>query len=1220
MKENLKNMETQEDTHTHMFVIKRSGEREKLSFDMITRRVSELCYDLSDEVDAGFVSQKVISGLIPNITTSEIDQQTARISAQMVNYHPQYAILAARLVVSDLHKQTCDKFSELAVKMYDYLHEKTGRHMPLISKEVRDIAIEHKDIIDNAIKHSRDMNFTYFGFMTLMRSYLLKMHDKVVETPQHMYMRVSIGIHGNDISRILETYEMLSCGQLSHASPTMFHSGTPTPQMASCFLLSMSGDEDSIVSIYDTLKQCAVISKAAGGIGLHPHTIRAAGSYIAGTNGHSNGLVPMLRVFDTTSRYVDQGGNKRPGAFAIYLEPWHGDIFEVLDMKLQTGIEDLRGRNLFYALWVPDLFMKRVQNDEDWTLMCPHECKGLSKVWGPEFEALYTKYETEKKGLRTIKAQKLWSHILKIQQETGTPYIMFKDSCNRCSNQRHYGTIESSNLCVSGDTEIMTECGPQAIRSLVHTPCPRDIASEADRLRTETELTELNVSLAGVERNMKCPKQLRKVVLEAKLESLAPAAEEKIVKSEKTQNLVKIWNGTQWTEVEPMKTAEKKSLMRITTSFGSIIDCTPEHIFILNETTPTSSCGASCGVSCGVSCGEPCLCPPTHVRCAASELHIGTRLIKTPPVVYDGLIKFEIPEDDAFRRGYIFAYGILKSGAEPANLGAKPPGLKVHCLVIEKRVVTADVLKTLLYSEKDVRKQFPLENHDDLAFILVEEGEQSLQTRLQAPLATRRAWVKGFFTGLSGNLNEAKASHAILRRPWTMIRSVGEDARMKPVGGNGLWQLTWPSKTVDDETPRVIGIQLLNIVEDTYCFTEPLEHAGVFNEQLTGQCAEIVQYSDPSEIAVCNLASVSLNKFVVRRDPIDGVSEMDLFEMINVPKVFNFNALHAVVKKTVVNLNRIIDRNQYDLEEMRTSNLKHRPIGIGIQGLADTFALLKLPWEAKVTDGEKERVIPHPEARLLNQQIFETMYHAALESSCELAEVEGTYETWPGCPASENQLQFDLWGVTPTSLWDWEALRAKIAKTGLRNSLLLTCMPTASTAQILGNNESFEPFTSNMYTRNVNSGEFQVVNKYLIMDLMNIGMWNEKMRKDIIRYNGSVQNIPNIPQDIKDVYKTVWEISQRTLIDMSADRGAFICQSQSFNLHMRNPRDDQLTSALFYAWERGLKTGMYYLRTRPACDPIKFTIDPNEAHEDTEAEIKATCARDNPGACLACST
>lgn len=762
-----------------MYVFKRDGRREPVRFDKITARISRMCYGLDEKrIDPVAVAQRVVTGVYPGVTTIELDNLTAETAAYMTTIHPDYATLAARLAISNLHKQTKKPFSDVIEDLYNYYNPKTQKKSPMISEEVYKIVMKHKDELNSAINYDRDFSYNYFGFKTLERSYLLRINGKVAERPQHLLMRVAVGIHGDDIPKVLESYDLMSKRYFTHASPTLFNAGTPRPQMSSCFLVAMK--EDSIEGIYDTLKQCALISKTAGGIGLHIHNIRSTGSYIAGTNGTSNGIIPMVRVFNSTARYVDQGGNKRPGAIAIYLEPWHADIFDFIDIRKNHGKEEIRARDLFPALWIPDLFMKRVEQNDTWTLFSPSEAPGLSDVYGDEFEKLYTRYEKEGRGRRTVKAQKLWYQILEAQTETGTPFMIYKDACNRKSNQKNLGTIKSSNLC-----------------------------------------------------------------------------------------------------------------------------------------------------------------------------------------------------------------------------------------------------------------------------------------------------------------------------------------------------------------------------------------------------CEVVEYSSPDEVGVCNLANICLPAFV----------ESDKDHCW-----FNFEKLHKITKVVTRNLNRVIDRNYYPVPEACNSNMRNRPIALGVQGLADTFFMLRLPFDS-------------PEARELNIQIFETLYHGALEESNQLSVEEGTYETYEGSPASKGILQYDMWNKKPTDLWDWEALKAKIAKDGLRNSLLVAPMPTASTSQIMGYNECFEPFTSNIYQRRVLAGEFQIVNPYMLRDLIDMGIWNDAMKNFIIHDNGSIQNLPNIPDNIKKLYRTVWELSQKSVIDMAADRGAYICQSQSMNIHLQSPTMGKLTSMHFYGWKKGLKTGMYYLRTQAAARAIQFTVDQQLAKE-----------------------
>jgi ribonucleoside-diphosphate reductase alpha chain len=766
------------------YVIKRNGKQESVKFDKVTARIRKLSYGLSPLVNAIDVAKKTIDGIYAGVPTTELDSLAAETAASLTIVHPDYAILASRIAVSNLHKSTEKSFSATMKSLHTYVDNATGKVMPLIADDVMDIIEKNADILDSSIIYARDYTFDYFGFKTLERSYLLKVNGIIVERPQQMYMRVAVGIHKEDIDSVIETYHLMSERWMTHATPTLFNAGTPKPQMSSCFLLTMK--EDSIDGIYDTLKQTAKISQSAGGIGLAIHNVRATGSYIGGTNGTSNGIVPMLKVFNDTARYVDQGGGKRKGAFAIYLEPWHADVFDFLDLRKNHGKEEMRARDLFYALWICDLFMKRVEEGGDWSLFCPHECPGLSDCWGEEFETLYHTYEEEGKAKKTIKAQELWFAILQSQTETGTPYMLYKDSANRKSNQQNLGTIKSSNLCT-----------------------------------------------------------------------------------------------------------------------------------------------------------------------------------------------------------------------------------------------------------------------------------------------------------------------------------------------------------------------------------------------------EIMEYTSPDEVAVCNLASLALPRFVT-----DGQ--------------FDFDRLYEVTYQVTKNLNKVIDHNYYPVKEAENSNVKHRPIGIGVQGLADVFLMLRLPFESDL-------------AKILNKNIFEAIYFAAMTASKDLAKELGSYTSYEGSPVSKGVFQYDMWGVTPSDRWNWDELKEQVAKYGIRNSLLLAPMPTASTSQIFGNNECFEPYTSNIYTRRVLSGEFIVVNKHLLKDLVSLGLWNNTMKNNIIAANGSIQHIPEIPADIRELYKTVWEIKQRNLIDMSADRGAYICQSQSLNLFVDTPSTSKLTSMHFYAWKKGLKTGMYYLRSQAATQAFQFTVE-KQATEQVDAVIPKVAA------------
>ncbi|MEY4860482.1 MAG: hypothetical protein RL059_181 [Bacteroidota bacterium] len=791
-----------------MYVVKRDAKKETVKFDKITARIVKMCYGLDSLVSPEAVAMKVIEGIYDGVTTIDLDNLAAEVAAAKTIDHPDYALLASRIAVSNLHKETKKTFSEVMHDLYTYIDPKTNQQASLLADDVYQIVMDNKELLDSSIIYDRDFRYEYFGFKTLTRSYLMKLNGKIAERPQQMLMRVAIGIHKRDVQAAITTYHLMSEGWFTHATPTLFNAGTPKPQMSSCFLLTMK--EDSIGGIYDTLKSCAQISQSAGGIGLAIHDIRATGSYIKGTNGTSNGIVPMLRVFNDTARYVDQGGGKRKGSFAIYIEPWHADVFDFLDLKKNHGKEENRTRDLFLALWIPDLFMKRVKDNGEWTLMCPHECPGLSDVHSEAFEKLYLQYEKEGKGRKTIKAQDLWFKILESQVETGTPYMLYKDAANSKSNQQNLGTIKSSNLCT-----------------------------------------------------------------------------------------------------------------------------------------------------------------------------------------------------------------------------------------------------------------------------------------------------------------------------------------------------------------------------------------------------EIIEYTAPDEIAVCNLASLALPKYV-KED-----------------KSFDHDKLFEVTYQATVNLNRIIDENFYPVEDAKKSNLRHRPIGLGVQGLADTFILMGLPFES-------------PGAKALNKEIFETLYFAAMTASKDQAIEFGTYETYAGSPVSNSIFQYDMWGVVPSNRWDWSQLKAEVKKHGVRNSLLLAPMPTASTAQILGNNECFEPYTSNLYTRRVLSGEFIIVNRHLLKDLVKAGLWNRDMRLKIMSANGSIQNISEIPQDIKDLYKTAWEISQKSILELAADRGAYICQSQSLNIFMENANFAKLTSMHFYGWEKGLKTGMYYLRTKAATDAIKFTVDQAISSEPEalvsedgdmtlEEQAALACSLENPDSCEMCS-
>lgn len=989
-----------------MSVIKRDGSRVPVQFDKVLERIRKAALGLSTAVNYTRLAQLVLAEIHDGVHTTELDELAARLAVSFVSVHPDWGTLASEIILSNCQRSSPATFSDAM--------ELLGETR--IAADVLEFIRANKEILNGMIVHKRDFLLDYFGFKTLEKGYLMRGEGRrVIETPQYLWMRVAVGLWGGSVtepfhssrshsltledrlSKIKATYDLMSHKAMTHATPTLFNSGTPRAQMSSCYLQSMKAD--SVEGIFDTLKDCAQISKYAGGIGLHIHNIRAAGSHIAGTNGVSDGIVPMLRVFNNTARYINQGG-RRNGSIAIYLEPWHADIQAFLKLKSNTGTEEERARDLFYGLWIPDLFMTRVESGGVWSLFCPHEAPGLSDVHGDAFVTLYEKYEAEGRARATVPAQKLWSEILVSQIETGTPYLLYKDAANAKSNQQHLGTIKSSNLCVAPETLIMTSTGDYPI-----------------------------ATLAG--------------------------------------QTVKVWNGDRWSETTVMKTGESQKLITVVLRVIQNRVATHEMDDHIISTTTVETISITC--------------TPYH--------------------------KF-----------------ILQDGT---------------------RVDAA----TLVPNQKLGNWKVPYELS-----------------------CWSSCWEGGF--------SECSAS--------------------------------------------VLAIHDLGRTDDTYCFNEPLNHAGVFNGVLTGNCTEIIEYSSPEETAVCNLASLALPHFV---NPVCSCAPIGENERQHVDtcKYYNsafkhgvdplmadwkeridFTRLHEVVHQVVENLNRVIDINFYPTPETKLSNLRHRPIGIGVQGLADMFAMLGLAWES-------------PEAVELNRILFEHIYYAACMASCRLAAAaKETYSSYAGSPMSEGTLQPDFWGLKESEYLtagtlDWTYLRSEIKKHGMINSLLLSPMPTASTSQILGYNECFEPFTSNIYVRRTLAGEFTIVNRYLVADLQKAGIWSVTMKDRIIAANGSIQGIPEIAADIKARYKTVWEIKQKTLIDMAADRGAFICQSHSLNLFVLEPTIAKLSSMHFYAWKKGLKTGIYYLRTKSAVQAIKFTVDPRLASASAGTTTEST-------ECLLCSS
>jgi ribonucleoside-diphosphate reductase alpha chain len=1113
-----------------MFVIKRNGDRQQVLFDKITERISNLV-DMSpklETIDPTVIAQKVIQGVCTGITTQKLDCLAAETAAYMSTIHPDYDKLASRLVISNLHKETESDYLKVADKLFNYFNKKINSPSPLISKETYDVIKNNIDVIQKALDYDRDYGYDYFGFKTLERSYLIKADEQIIERPQHQIMRVAIGIHGNNISKVLETYDLMSKRYYTHATPTLFNAGTNNQQLSSCFLLSMK--DDSIEGIYSTLKQSALISKGAGGIGVSISNVRASQSYIKSSNGYSNGIVPMLRVFNDTARYVNQG-SKRKGAFATYLEPWHADIEDWLELKKNHGKEELRCRDLFYGLWIPDLFMKRVEADELWSLMCPNECPGLYGNWGEQFDELYLKYEKEGKARKTVKAQDLWFQIVNSQIETGMPYMLYKDAVNRKSNQKNLGTIRSSNLCVSGDTFILTDKGQIQIKELV----------DQD---------------------------------------------------------VNVWNGEEWSPTTVYQTGKDKDLLKVTLSNGVEIKCTPEHKFYITGGSKNQQ----------------------KIKIEAQNLKENSNLIKYK------LPTLDLPSDRDMK--YPYTHGAFCGDGYVKTYPNNPNYHPILYLYHEKRKLL-EYMNYNSYSETESDKRYNL--------VLPKDIEQKFFVPLNQSIVTQLRWFEGY-CDMDGCITRSKSqgidigsiNKDFLLKIKLMLQSMGVDSKVKLMHDEGIRKL--PSKNgveregfaqklyrllitsvglyhlsllgfspkrlkFEEKEPKmdtsqyikVVSVEKLLETENTYCFTEDKRHMGMFNGVLTGQCTEIVEFTSPDDVAVCNLASIALPMFIENGK-------------------FNHQKLYDVAYHVIGNLNRVIDVNHYPVSEAKNSNLKHRPVGLGCQGLADAFIMLRLPFDSK-------------EAKKLNKEIFETIYFASATSSCDLSKINGPYSSFEGSPASKGILCNDMWNVKDSGRWDFNKLRENIVKYGLRNSLLIAPMPTATTSQILGNNECFEPFTTNIYSRRVLAGEFTIINKHLVRDLLELGKWNTEIKDKIISQGGSVQGIKEIPKDLQILYRTAWELKMKDLIDMSADRGAFVDQSQSFNIFMETPNKAKVTSMHFYGWKAGLKTGMYYLRTRPAVNAIQFTIDQEQiAKNEIKEEVIKEVVCNNEEGCDMCGS
>jgi len=963
-------------------VIKRNGLSEEVSFDKVIRRIKKLCDGLSSELNPIMVAQKVCSQIYNNVSTTELDELAAQTCISMETIHLDYGILASRIIISNNHKCTSPSFSETIYMLYNNNKDINGNKCALIANDVYDIIMKNKDKLNASINYEKDYLFDYFGFKTLEKAYLMRINNRVIERVQHLFMRVSIGIHKDDLKSVIQSYDLMSSKYFTHATPSLFNAGTVKPQFSSCFLLGM---EDSVKGIYKAISDCAEISACSGGIGISISKIRSKNSYIKGSNGYSNGIIPLCRVLNETARHINQGG-KRPGSIAVYIEPHNVEILEFLELKKNTGAESERARDLFLALWISDLFMKRVESDLDWSLFDANECLGLEILYGEKFEELYIKYENEGKARKSMKARKIWNYILTSQIETGVPYILYKDNINKKSNQMNIGTITNSNLCVVGETKILTDKGFVMIK---------DVAGQ----------------------------------------------------------YVNIWNGKEFSKSLVTKTGKNQKIIKVILNDGSELECTEYHKFH----------------------------DENGVVINASDLKNGIKLMR-----------FDLP--------------INEDGDE--------------------------------YNEK-----------------LFNEG------KIKVPFNCSRITKMNWLTDNEGEILNSRDKNFMYECK-LLLQTLGYHSIIDDDGLHIINDII-----IDGISTEIEKIVDENKYADTYCFNEPLRHMGIFNGVYAGNCAEITEYSDNKEYAVCTLASLSLPNFVSDE------------------KEFNFDKLIQVTEVVIRNLNKVIDVTYYPIPETEISNKKHRPLGLGVQGLADVYAKMGYPFDSA-------------EAKNLNKMIFEAIYYSAMKTSHSIALENEPYSTFRGSPLSKGQFQFDLWNVTPSSRYDWESLREEVMRDGVANSLLVALMPTASTSQILGNNECFEPYTSNIYSRRTIAGDFIVINKYLVKDLMNAGLWNIDIKNLIVANNGSIQSINTIPQNIKDLYKTVWEIKQKVLIDQAIDRGPFVCQTQSMNLFFEEPTQTVLTSAFFHGWKNGLKTGCYYIRTRPKAQAQKFTIEPSKENKE----------------------
>jgi len=1115
----------------NFFVINKKGNRVELDFNKVLFRLNELKNRQPKlNINVPLIAQHTIKMMVNGISTRELDDISAKFCANSIASNMDYDKMAVRIEVDNLHRDTHDCFLKTVEDICDYV--KDGQQINLLHPKLIKFVKKNYEWINSSMRYDMDYKYCYFGLKTLKKSYLLKKLNSgagiIKERPQHMLMRVSIGIHLNDIAEdgtccefikncILETYNLMSSKYYTHATPTLFNAGTHRQSLSSCFLLSV---DDSLIDIYKTLTQTALISKWSGGVGIHVSQLRAQNSIIRSTNGKSEGIVPVLKIFNDSAVYVSQGGGKRKGSTAVYLETWHADIEDFLNLKKPIGDELKRARDLFLALWICDVFMERlvkaVTTGEKvmWSLFCPDKAKGLTDTYGDEYRKLYHKYEDEKLYTKQIPITELWVHILEIQMESGVPYISFKDHVNRKNNQNNLGTIKSSNLCVSGDTRILTDRGYEFIEDLVD-----------------------------------CK--------------------------------VNVWNGYAFSDTVVRMTGEKKRLLKVKLSNGAVLKCTPYHKFILSngervecqDLSPLDKLSGSyfpcVKKSNGFSVNNKVWelkSAYTAGYLAAQELHPGVIIAYHSKNILDFSLCYRKTEVDSNNNKWYYPTNYVK------ELSKSPPFNE--SLIVKMEWLSGIIDACGVISSNGIAFTYQI-IHNDICFL---NDVRMLCNTL----------------GINPNIRNNK----ILFNEKETIHLVN-NLKLSPFivcynskYSNWLKQ-TNVSESLYKEGPYVESIEHVDGLWDTYCFNEKMYNSGVFEGVLTANCNEINIYTDKDNVGVCNLASICLSKFVERKEGADGMAgEMR----------YNYEKLHSVVKVAIRNLNRVIDNNVYPVEEGARSDKKNRPLGLGVQSLAKVFFKLKIPFTSK-------------EAKEINKFIFETIYHAALEMSCELAKEQGVYETYNTSMISKGLLQMDLWNVTPSELWNWEALRNNIKRYGVRNSLLIALMPTASTAQIMGNTESFEPITSNIFVRNTLSGTFQVVNKHLVKDLQKLNLWNDNMKQKIIARDGSIQTIQEIPDNIKKVYLTVWEISQQELINMEADRNAYVCQSTSSNRYIKDPDNGKLTSMHVYEWKKGLKTGMYYLRSQSAANAFKFNVDVNILKEANMSN-KNTQEDDE---CLMCS-